>query len=105
MGLPAPNKCEAGMQIKEKEDIRTTLSIRVVEAKLDGEHEFFQAQHNGAEGREELYGRLFEFAGDAPATFAERFPRVMVSAVAFALIVAAIAVEIEYLRSAGYYWP
>jgi hypothetical protein len=105
MGLPIPNKCEARMQIKEKENIRATLSIRVVEAKLTGEHEFFHPQHNGAEASAELYGRLFEFAGNAPATFAERFPRLMVTAVAFALIVAAIAVEIEYLRSAGYYWP
>ena len=49
-------------------------------------------------------GPLFEFAGNAPVTFAERFPRLMVSAVAIAFVMAAIALEIDCLRAAGYYW-
>ena len=93
------------MQSKEKEHIRATLSIRVIEPEGASEDGLFQAQQNGSDDSAELCGRLFEFAGNAPATFAERFPLVMVGAVAFALIMAAIAVEIECLRGAGYYWP
>jgi hypothetical protein len=103
MGLPDPRKCEARMLTKEIEHIHATLSIRVVEgASEDG---LFQAQQNGTDDSAELCGGLFEFAGNAPATFAERFPRLMVCAVAIALIVSAITVEIECLRGAGYYWP
>ena len=105
MRLPAPNKCEARMLTKEKEHIHATLSIRVVEPNGAGENGLFQAKQYGADDSTELYGRLFEFAGNAPATFAERFPLLMVCAVAIAFTVATIAVEIECLRGAGYYWP
>jgi len=104
MGLPALRKCEARMLTEEKQSIHATVSIRVVEPRDAGEHRLFQAQQNGAEDSKELCGRLFEFAGNAPATFAERFPRLMVCAVAVAFIMTAIAVEIECLRGAGYYW-
>lgn len=93
------------MLTKEKEFVRATLSIRVVEPKSASEDGFFQARHSGAGETAELCGGLFEFAGNAPATFAERFPRLMVGAVAVALIMATIGVEIECLRGAGYYWP
>ena len=93
------------MLTKEKEYIHATVSIRVVEPNGASEYGRFQAQHNGADDNAELCGRLFEFAGNAPATFAERFPRLMVCAVAIALIMATIGVEIECLRGAGYYWP
>ena len=105
MGLPDPHKCEAKMLTKEKELIHATLSIRVVEPNGASEHGLFQAHQNGTEDSAELCGRLFEFAGNAPATFAERFPLLMVCAVAIAFTVATIAVEIECLRGAGYYWP
>ena len=104
MGLPAANKCEARMLTKEKEHIHAALSIRVVEPKGAREDGLFQEQQNEAEDSAELCGHLFEFAGNAPATFAERFPRLMVCAVSIAFIMAAITVEIEYLRGAGYYW-
>jgi hypothetical protein len=92
------------MLTTEKENIRATLSICVVESNGASEHGLFQAQQSGADDSAELCGRLFEFAGNAPATFAERFPRLMICAVVTALIMTAISVEIECLRGAGYYW-
>ena len=93
------------MLTTEKENIRASLSIRVVEPKGASEDGLFRAQQNGADDSAALHCRLFEFAGNAPATFAERFPRLMICAVVTALIMAAISVEIECLRGAGYYWP
>jgi hypothetical protein len=87
------------------ENIQATVSIRVVEPKGASEDGLFRAQQNGADDSAALHCRLFEFAGNAPATFAERFPRLMICAVVTALIMAAISVEIECLRGAGYYWP
>ena len=49
--------------------------------------------------------RLFEYAQQIPATLPERFPRLTFFAVAVALLVSALAVEFDYLHSAGYYWP
>jgi hypothetical protein len=49
--------------------------------------------------------RLFEHAQKAPAPFPERFPRLTFLATAIALLVSALAVELDYLRGAGYYWP
>ncbi len=87
------------------ENIQATVSLRVVEPKGASEDGLFRAQQNGADDSAALHCRLFEFAGNAPATFAERFPRLMICAVVTALIMAAISVEIECLRGAGYYWP
>ncbi len=92
------------MLTTEKEYIRATVSIRVVEPKSDREYGLSQAQQNGAGDCAEFCGNLFEFAGNAPATFAERHPRLMVCAVSIAFILAAISLEIECLRGAGYYW-
>lgn len=50
------------------------------------------------------YSGLFEFAANAPATFAERHPRVAVLAISAAVLLSAIAVEIECLRGSGYFW-
>jgi hypothetical protein len=93
------------MLSKQTEYICATLSIRVIESEGASGDGFFEAQQNGRNDCADLCGSLFEFAGNAPATFAERFPRVMVCAVAIVFIMAAITVEIEYLRGAGYYWP
>lgn len=49
--------------------------------------------------------RLFEYAQQIPATLPERFPRLTFFAVAVALLVSAVAVELDYLHGAGYYWP
>jgi hypothetical protein len=103
-GFPALNECEGMMPTIEKENIRATVSIRVVETKSDRELRSFQPPQNETDDSAEWCGRLFEFAGNAPVTFAERFPRLMVCAVAIAFTTAAIAVEIEFLRGAGYYW-
>jgi hypothetical protein len=93
------------MLSKQTEHICATLSIRVIEPEVASGDGLFQAQQNRENDSAEFCGGLFEFAGNTPATFAERFPRVMVCAVAIAFIMAAIAVEIECLRGAGYYWP
>jgi hypothetical protein len=93
------------MLTTEKEYLQATVSLRVVEPKGASEDGLFRAQQNGADDSAALHCRLFEFAGNAPATFAERFPRLMICAVVTALIMAAISVEIECLRAAGYYWP
>lgn len=92
------------MLTKEKQSIRATLSLRVVEAKVASEYGLFQAQPNGAEETGEWCGRLFEFVEYAPAPFAERFPRLMFSVVAVALLLATITTEIECLRASGYFW-
>lgn len=91
------------MLTNQEEKISATLTIRVAERKSAGEDGIFQSQavvDRSADGR----SGLFEFAGNAPVTFAERHPRLMVGAVSVAVIVAAITAEIECLRSAGYYW-
>ena len=92
------------MLTKEEQSVRATVSIRVAEPKVASEDSLFQAQPERAIENEQLCGRLFEFAGNAPVTFAERFPRLMVGAVAIAFVMAAITVEIECLRGAGFYW-
>lgn len=96
------------MLTQEKESIRATVSIRVVEPKDTSENRLFQSQphetEDSADDNAEWCGRLFEFAGNAPVTFADRFPRLMVCAVSIAIIMAAIAMEIDCLRAAGYYW-
>jgi hypothetical protein len=91
------------MLTKERANVRATVSVRVVEPEAAGDDCLFQVRRNGAEGGE-FSGPLFEFAGNAPATFAERFPRLTVGAVAVALVLATISAEIECLRGAGYYW-
>ena len=93
------------MLTKEKEYLSATVSIRIIEPKGASEDGLSQAQQNGADDSAELCGCLFEFAGNAPATLAERFPRLTVCAVAVALTLATITAEIECLRGAGYYWP
>jgi hypothetical protein len=91
------------MLTKERARVRATVSLRVLECEAAGDDCLFQARRNGAEGGE-FCSPLFEFAGNAPATFAERFPRLTVGAVAVALVLATITAEIECLRGAGYYW-
>jgi hypothetical protein len=91
------------MLAKEKRNIRTTLSIRIVEHKCTGhvpQQSSTRHQQNAS-----LPAPLFEFAGSSPATFAERFPRLMVCAIAASVILTALAAEIECLRAMGYYWP
>ena len=86
------------MQTKEKGYISAAVTVRVIE------HRNAASEAEAGDSAAAL-GSLFEFAGSAPATFAERFPRLMVLAVSIAIIVAAITAEIDCLRGAGYYWP
>ena len=92
------------MLTKEKQSVRATLSIRVVEPKVASEDGVIKTQANGADESAEFCGRLFEFAGNAPVTFADRFPLLTVSAVAAALVLVTITTEIECLRASGYFW-
>lgn len=63
--------------------------------------ESFQPQFNPADVTQ---NRLFEFAGNAPATLAERHPRLTVFAISAAVLFAAIAAEIDCLSGSGYFW-
>lgn len=47
---------------------------------------------------------LFEFAANAPATLAERHPRLTVFAISAAVLLAAVTAEIDCLRGSGYFW-
>ncbi|WP_109485523.1 hypothetical protein [Occallatibacter savannae] len=50
------------------------------------------------------HDQLFEFAANAPATLAERHPRLTVLAISAAVLSAAIALEISCLSGSGYFW-
>lgn len=89
------------MLTQEKEYISATLSIRVVENQGAGN----EPRQNIDKESIEPGDTLFAFAGNSPATFAERFPHLMVCAVAASVILTAITAEIECLRAMGYYWP
>ncbi len=93
------------MLTKERKPVSATVRIRVVEHP-GAKDKPFVGRENAPKtvNRVDLCDHLFEFAGNAPATFAERFPRLMVSAVAVAVVLTAITTEIECLRAAGYYW-
>lgn len=47
---------------------------------------------------------LFGLAATTRMTFAERFPRVTIAAVAVALFAATLTMEVDLLRSAGFRW-
>ena len=49
-------------------------------------------------------GRLFAQASGAQIGFTERFPRLTIAMVAFALFTVSVAAEVELLRHAGYFW-
>jgi hypothetical protein len=91
------------MLTKEKENISATVTIRVADFHGADVIDFPGLHESGAHPDDRA--GLFEFAGNAPATFAERYPRLMVSAVSVAVVVAAIMAEVECLHAAGYYWP
>jgi hypothetical protein len=48
--------------------------------------------------------RMFLHASEARITLSERFPRLAIAAVAFALFCATVSTEIDYLHGAGYHW-
>jgi hypothetical protein len=52
-----------------------------------------------------LTPRLFEYAQKARTPFPERFPRLTFLATAIVLLASALAIELDYLHGAGYYWP
>ncbi len=51
-----------------------------------------------------LPGRLFAQAVGSRARFTERFPRLTIAMIAFALFTISVTAEVEMLRHAGYFW-
>lgn len=51
-----------------------------------------------------ISGRLFAQASGVRARFSERFPRLTIAMIAFALFTISVTAEIELLRHAGYFW-
>jgi hypothetical protein len=51
-----------------------------------------------------LPGRLFAQASGVNAKFAERFPRLTIAIIAFALFGVSVTAEVELLHHAGYFW-
>jgi hypothetical protein len=49
-------------------------------------------------------GRLFAQAAGSQAHFQERFPRLTIAMIAFALFTVSVTAEVEMLRHAGYFW-
>jgi hypothetical protein len=51
-----------------------------------------------------ISGRLFAEASGTHTKFTERFPRLTVAMIAFALFTISVTAEVELLRHAGYFW-
>jgi hypothetical protein len=51
-----------------------------------------------------LSGRLLAQASGKHPKFTERFPRLTIAMIAFALFTISVTAEIELLRNAGYFW-
>jgi hypothetical protein len=51
-----------------------------------------------------ISGRLFAQAAGARAKFTERFPRLTIAMIAFAIFTISVTAEVEVLRHAGYFW-
>jgi hypothetical protein len=49
-------------------------------------------------------GRLFAQATGTQVRFPERFPRLTIAMIAFALFTISVTAEVELLRHAGYFW-
>ncbi|HEX4283805.1 MAG TPA: hypothetical protein VHZ28_01850 [Terracidiphilus sp.] len=49
-------------------------------------------------------GRLFAQASGDHSKFTERFPRLTIAAIAFAIFSISVTAEVELLRHAGYFW-
>ena len=48
---------------------------------------------------------LFEHVQQTPASLSERFPRLTILAITLVFFASVLMSEVDYLRSAGYYWP
>lgn len=94
-----PTKQEASM-LTEQEQYTCAQSIQLPKRAAVTEPVFQPAiDEPGLEN-----SPLFEFAANAPATLAERHPRLTVFAISAALFLAAVTAEIECLRGSGYFW-
>jgi hypothetical protein len=82
-----------------------TSHISGLQSPLDYESRYSENVQREVSSRAPATFRLFEYAQQIPATLPERFPRLTFFAIAVALLVSAVAVELDYLHGAGYYWP
>jgi hypothetical protein len=81
------------------------ISIHINETDDAVDHELINAVDSKQEfSATQTACHLFQYAVQGKLPLADRFPRLTLLAVALALLVSAVAVEIEYLRGAGYYW-
>lgn len=93
------------MVIEEQERTYVEVSIRVEEHKFQGNEALLRRKESPAElYSTDLLGGAPLFAHIAPASFAERFPRLTFCAVATAILLATLTAEVECLRSSGYFW-
>lgn len=49
-------------------------------------------------------GHMFSQAASTRSSFTERFPRLTIAMISFALLAASATIEVELLRHAGYIW-
>ena len=94
------------MLIEEQERSSIKLSIRIDQGRLPIGETSLQRQQSRAEldTSADLYSHLHLFEQIAPASFAERFPRLMFCAVATAILLATVMAEVDCLRGSGYFW-
>jgi hypothetical protein len=94
------------MLIEEQELSSIKLSIRIDERRLPVGETFLQRHESRAEvdTGADIYSHLHLFEQIAPASFAERYPRLMVGAVAVTILLATVMAEVDCLRGAGYFW-
>ncbi len=54
--------------------------------------------------RSSVSARIFAQASGAHDKFSERFPRLTIAMIAFALFTVSVTAEVELLKHAGYFW-
>ena len=89
------------MLAEEQKSSSIKLSIHVVERRLPANDALLHRQPSRTEkdGADSLFAQNV-----APASFAERCPRLMILAVTAGIFLAVITAEVEYLQASGYYW-
>jgi len=96
-----PRKQEAMMITEQERYTCVQSTARIANSVSPTAAEPVQLQFNSPDV---THNRLFEFAGNAPATLAERYPHLTVFAVSAAVLLTAVAAEIDCLRGSGYFW-
>lgn len=94
------------MLTEEQDCSHIEVLIRIEDRRLpskDPLHQRLQSRDEG-ESNADMRSRLFEL-NTAPASLAERFPRLIIFAAAATILLATLTAEIDYLRASGYSWP